>query len=49
VVAALCEDIAVLQRGRIVEQGDTDSVLGSPSHPYTRRLIESAPRLPSAD
>ncbi|WP_440102964.1 ABC transporter ATP-binding protein [Streptosporangium sp. H16] len=42
----LCDHTAVLERGRIVEQGDTATVLGSPSHPYTRRLIDSVPRLP---
>ncbi|WP_239513624.1 ABC transporter ATP-binding protein [Streptosporangium sp. 'caverna'] len=47
VVAMLCRYTAVLERGRIVEQGDTASVLGSPSHPYTRRLVDSVPRLPS--
>jgi ABC-type glutathione transport system ATPase component len=47
VVATLCEDIAVLEHGRIVEQGGVDSVLGSPAHPYTRRLLAAAPRLPS--
>ncbi|WP_440089748.1 ABC transporter ATP-binding protein [Streptosporangium sp. LJ11] len=46
VVAMLCDHTAVLERGRIVEQGDTATVLGSPSHPYTRRLIGSVPRLP---
>jgi ABC-type glutathione transport system ATPase component len=46
VVAALCPYTAVLERGRIVEQGDTAAVLGSPRHPYTRRLIASVPRLP---
>ncbi|MEU1304123.1 ABC transporter ATP-binding protein [Streptomyces shenzhenensis] len=46
VVASLCERTAVLERGRIVEQGDTAQVLGEPAHPYTRRLIESVPRLP---
>ncbi|MEU4538839.1 ABC transporter ATP-binding protein [Streptosporangium sp. NPDC023825] len=46
VVAMLCDHTAVLERGRIVEQGDTAAVLGSPSHPYTRRLIDSVPRLP---
>jgi ABC-type glutathione transport system ATPase component len=49
VVATICEDIAVLERGRIVERGETDAVLGSPTHPYTRRLVDSAPRLPSLD
>ncbi|MEU7081187.1 MULTISPECIES: ABC transporter ATP-binding protein [Streptomyces] len=46
VVASLCERTAVLERGRIVEQGATSQVLGEPGHPYTRRLIESVPRLP---
>jgi ABC-type glutathione transport system ATPase component len=46
VVASLCQHTAVLERGRIVEQGDTAAVLGAPSHPYTRRLIASVPRLP---
>ncbi len=46
VVAMLCDHTAVLERGRIVEQGDTAAVLGSPGHPYTRRLIDSVPRLP---
>ncbi|MER5200600.1 ABC transporter ATP-binding protein [Streptomyces sp. NPDC002755] len=46
VVASLCERTAVLARGRLVEQGDTAQVLGAPAHPYTRRLIDSVPRLP---
>ncbi|MEU0137895.1 ABC transporter ATP-binding protein [Streptomyces sp. NPDC006296] len=46
VVASLCERTAVLERGRVVEQGATSQVLGEPAHPYTRRLIESVPRLP---
>ncbi|MFC4591023.1 ABC transporter ATP-binding protein [Sphaerisporangium corydalis] len=46
VVATLCQHTAVLEQGRIVEQGDTAAVLGSPRHPYTRRLIGSVPRLP---
>ncbi|MCX5401673.1 ABC transporter ATP-binding protein [Streptomyces sp. NBC_00102] len=46
VVATLCERTAVLERGEIVEQGATSQVLGAPAHPYTRRLIDSVPRLP---
>ena len=46
VVAALCENIAVLHDGRVVEQGATDVVLRSPADPYTRRLIDAIPRLP---
>ncbi|GAA4580286.1 ATP-binding cassette domain-containing protein [Planotetraspora phitsanulokensis] len=47
VVAALCPQVAVLERGRVVEQGDTAAVLGSPRHAYTRRLVRSVPRLPA--
>lgn len=47
VVAALCQEVAVLERGRIVERGDAAQVLGAPRHAYTRRLIDSIPRLPS--
>lgn len=46
VVAALCQQSVVLERGVVVEQGETAQVLGSPSHKYTKRLIESLPRLP---
>ncbi|MFF0378393.1 ABC transporter ATP-binding protein [Actinoplanes missouriensis] len=48
VVAELCRHTAVLERGRLVEQGETAGVLGAPSHPYTRRLLASVPRLPPA-
>jgi ABC-type glutathione transport system ATPase component len=46
VAALLCPETVVLSEGRVVERGDTASVLGSPTHPYTRRLIASVPRLP---
>ncbi|MFI1865245.1 ABC transporter ATP-binding protein [Streptomyces jumonjinensis] len=48
VVASLCERTAVLERGRVVEQGPTAQVLGAPAHPYTARLVASVPRLPTA-
>ncbi|MFJ9088296.1 ABC transporter ATP-binding protein [Streptomyces sp. NPDC102384] len=48
VVAALCERTAVLERGRVVESGPTPTVLGAPDHTYTRRLLSSVPRLPTA-
>lgn len=48
VVAALCQESIVLEKGVIVEQGATSSVLGAPQHEYTQRLIESLPRLPAA-
>ncbi|MFJ8824385.1 ABC transporter ATP-binding protein [Streptomyces sp. NPDC102467] len=46
VVAALCERTVVLERGRVVEAGATSTVLGTPAHAYTRRLLASVPRLP---
>jgi ABC-type dipeptide/oligopeptide/nickel transport system ATPase component len=49
VVASLCEKIVVLERGRIVEQGATNSVLPAPQHPYTRRLLASVTRLPDSN
>jgi len=45
VVAALCRRIVILERGRIVEAGDTAAVLAAPQHPYTRKLLASVPRL----
>ena len=45
VVAALCRRIIILEKGRIVEAGDTRTILADPRHPYTRRLLASIPRL----
>jgi len=39
----LCERIAVLYQGRIVETGRTEDVLQSPQHSYTRELIAAVP------
>jgi peptide/nickel transport system ATP-binding protein len=44
VVAALCDRVAVLHRGRIVEEGPARSVCSTPDHPYTRSLIEAVHR-----
>lgn len=45
VVAALCKETVVLEKGRIVEQGNTSQVLGNPTQLYTQKLIGSLPRL----
>ncbi len=45
VVNRIAERIIVMQGGRIVEQGDTSATIRTPSHPYTRKLVASAPRL----
>jgi oligopeptide/dipeptide ABC transporter ATP-binding protein len=43
-VAEFCDALAVMYAGRIVESGPTADVLAAPRHPYTRALLESAPR-----
>ncbi|MFV0492704.1 MAG: ABC transporter ATP-binding protein [Pseudorhodobacter sp.] len=43
IVSGLADRIAVMYAGRIVETGDTVSVLERPCHPYTRGLIRSVP------
>ena len=44
-LAGLVDRIAVLHRGRIVEDGPVERVLAEPSHPYTARLVAATPRL----
>ncbi|MBR0651543.1 ABC transporter ATP-binding protein [Roseomonas terrae] len=43
VAAQICDRIAVMQRGAIVEQGPTVDVFGNPQHAYTRQLLDSIP------
>ena len=43
VIAEVCDDIAVMYAGQIVESGPVDDVLAAPRHPYTAALIASAP------
>ncbi|MBP0466021.1 ABC transporter ATP-binding protein [Roseomonas sp. PWR1] len=43
VAAQVCDRIAVMQRGAIVEQGPTAEVFGNPRHPYTQQLLDSIP------
>ncbi len=42
VVRALCDTVAVIMSGRIVERGATDRVLTSPEHPATKALLEAS-------
>lgn len=44
VAAYLCERVAVMYLGRIVEMGPTGDILGAPRHPYTRALMNAFPR-----
>jgi oligopeptide/dipeptide ABC transporter ATP-binding protein len=45
IVAKMCDHVAVMYAGRIVEQGPVRRIFRSPAHPYTSALIESIPRL----
>jgi oligopeptide/dipeptide ABC transporter ATP-binding protein len=45
IVAKICDRVAVMYAGRIVEIGPVRRLFREPAHPYTRALIESIPRL----
>ncbi len=45
VVAGMCDRIAVMYAGRIIEEANTDDLFEEPKHPYTQGLIASVPRL----
>ena len=45
VVASMCDKIAVMYAGRIVEYGTTDDIFYNPKHEYTKGLLKSSPRL----
>jgi ABC-type glutathione transport system ATPase component len=44
-VARLCDRVAVLYRGELVEEGRRGEVFASPRHPHTRALLAAVPRL----
>jgi oligopeptide transport system ATP-binding protein len=42
-VRHICERVAVMYRGRIVEMGNTEALFASPAHPYTKALLSAIP------
>jgi oligopeptide/dipeptide ABC transporter ATP-binding protein len=45
IVAKMCDRVAVMYAGKIVEQGDVRQIFNNPSHPYTEALIYSVPKM----
>jgi oligopeptide/dipeptide ABC transporter ATP-binding protein len=45
VVGSLCDRLAVMYAGRVVESGPVDALFGSPAHPYTASLLRAVPML----
>ncbi len=45
IVAKMCDRVAVMYAGKIVEQGNVRQIFNNPSHPYTEALINSVPKM----
>jgi oligopeptide/dipeptide ABC transporter ATP-binding protein len=45
IVAKMCDRVAVMYAGRMVESGPVRQIFDAPAHPYTRALLESIPRM----
>jgi oligopeptide/dipeptide ABC transporter ATP-binding protein len=45
IVAKMCDQVAVMYAGRLVEWGPVSRIFDAPAHPYTRALLESIPRM----
>jgi peptide/nickel transport system ATP-binding protein len=44
VIRYMCDRVGVMYRGKLVEMGETEQVVGNPSHAYTRALISAVPK-----
>src|SRR6058998_3682849 len=49
IVAKMCDRVAVMYAGKIVEQASVRELFDDPKHPYTRALLGSVPKLGSKD
>jgi len=45
IVKGFADEVIVMYRGEIVEQGSVDGILENPQHPYTKALIACIPKL----
>ncbi|GAA4114085.1 ABC transporter ATP-binding protein [Aminobacter aganoensis] len=48
-VGYICDHVAVMYLGRIVEEGKAEDILSAPLHPYTQRLMAAIPRMDPGD
>jgi ABC-type glutathione transport system ATPase component len=46
-VAGICQRIAILHEGQIVESGPTEQIFNAPTHAYTQKLMAALPQLPT--
>ncbi|HZQ93306.1 MAG TPA: oligopeptide/dipeptide ABC transporter ATP-binding protein [Terriglobales bacterium] len=46
-VAAICDRIAIIHDGEIVETGETERIFMRPQHPYTQQLVAALPAQPA--
>jgi oligopeptide/dipeptide ABC transporter ATP-binding protein len=49
IVAKMCDKLAVMYAGRVVEMGPVSRIFNAPSHPYTKALLNSIPRMSEDD
>lgn len=45
VVATICDYVYILERGKIVEEGEPSAIFASPEHPYTKKLLSAVPTI----
>jgi peptide/nickel transport system ATP-binding protein len=45
IIAEMCEEVAVMYLGKIVEQSTVEEIFYNPKHPYTKGLLKSMPKL----
>ena len=45
VVAEIADEVVVMRKGEVVEQGSVDAIFHAPQHPYTRQLLDAIPKM----